>query len=212
MKLKPCAIPVKRVDLRRRYRRSAGLSLVEVLIALAISAILLTATMVAVDASFYAYATAANTAATQSATRMVTHRLLTLIRTSTAHGPLDADPDNDPPATITNDVITSPYMELMDADGNLIRIEYRPNQQELWMQQIPASGGTPVAQPVLGGVTNAVFYAKRRLNNDGLWVLERGTMDITVQPGVDQTLELENRVADPIRVIGSTMPRKLEAD
>ncbi|MCG8511438.1 MAG: hypothetical protein MI741_19665, partial [Rhodospirillales bacterium] len=62
----------------------------ELLISLAITAMLLTATMVAIDASFKAYAAAAETASTQTATRMIVNRLLAMVRTSSAHGPLEA--------------------------------------------------------------------------------------------------------------------------
>ena len=49
-------------DFRPKRSRSAGLSLVELLVSLAITAMLLTATMVAIDASFQAYAAAAESA------------------------------------------------------------------------------------------------------------------------------------------------------
>ncbi len=197
--------------------KARGLSLVEMLIALAITAILLTATMVAIDASFQAYAAAAETASTQSATRMVINRLLTLVRTSTAHGPLLDDPTDTPPVILLADgaTIESYYMELLDPDGNLIRIEYRDSTHattpnELWMIITPAGGGPDQEQPVLGGVTDAKFYTHRRYDNDGVLVLERGSIDLTVEADDDNTLALEGAELPPIRVIASTMPRKLE--
>ena len=70
-----------------RHRRHRGLSLVEMLISLAITGLLLAATMVALDVSFRAYADAAEQASSQAASRMIVNRLITMIRTSTAHGP-----------------------------------------------------------------------------------------------------------------------------
>jgi hypothetical protein len=35
-------------------------------------------------------------------------------------------------------------------------------------------------------------------------------MNFTVQPGEDATLSLENGKASPIRVVASTMPRRVE--
>ncbi len=196
---------------------SAGLSLVELLIALAITSMLLTATMVAIDASFQAYAAAAESASTQTATRMVINRLLTLVRTSTAHGPLLDDPTDTPPVVLLADgkTIESYYLTLLNTQGDLIRIEYRnathaTNPNELWMIMDPAGGGAQVEQPIMGGVTDAKFFTTRRLDKDGVLVLQRGTIDLTVEADEDNTLALEGAELPPIRVIASTMPRKLE--
>jgi type II secretory pathway pseudopilin PulG len=203
--------------LRPQHSRSAGLSLVELLVSLAITAMLLTATMVAIDASFQAYAAAAETASTQTATRMVINRLLTLIRTSTAHGPLLDDPSDTPPVVLLADgeTIESYYITLLNPQGDLIRIEYRdatyattPN--ELWLIIDPADGSAQQSQPIMGGVTDAKFYTHRRFDSDGVLVLERGSIDMTVQADDDASLALEGANLPPIRVIASTMPRKLD--
>lgn len=194
---------------RRAAGRCRGLSLIEVLVTLPIVAMLLTATMVAIDASFKAYGSAAEQAATQAATRMVVHRLLTLIRTSTAHGPLE--PSAGPPAvTISDDLLTSSYVELIDSKGRLMRVEYRSDVNELWLVHTPANGGAVVEQPLISGVESATFHCKRRRDADGLWVLERATLDLTVVPSDDATLEIENGGAPAVRAVASTMPRKLD--
>lgn len=193
-----------------RGARRAGLSIVELLMALAITAMLLTATMAAMNASFRAYADASEQASAQTGSRIVMHRLITLIRTSTAHGPLNADASVTPAATISGNTITSPYIELLDRSGNLVRMEHRANTQELWVIQTPLGGGTSVSQPILGGVTAATFTLTRRRDNEGIWVLERGTADISVQPGQDTTLALENGNSTTIRLIASTKPRRIE--
>mgnify|MGYP006908313544 CR=1 FL=1 len=184
--------------------------MVELLVSLAITAMLLTATMVAIDASFKAYAGSAEEAATAASTRLVTHRLLTLVRTSTAHGPLLPDATTDPPVTYdsTTSLITSHYLELIDTNGDLIRIEYDADTEQLMMTR--TGGGTTQTEPILAGVTSATFYAKRRLDRSGVFVLERGTMDLTIMPGADATLSLESGTSRAIRVIASTMPRRLE--
>lgn len=194
------------------HRRSVGLSLVELLIALAITAMLLTATMVAIDVSFQAYAVAAETASTQTATRMVVNRLLTLIRTSTAHGPLEEDLADNPPVVLQPDGVTleSYYIELLNPQGDLIRIEYRAADQELWLIIDPVDGSPQEQQPIMGGVTDAKFYTRRRLDKDGVWVLERGSIDMTVEADEDASLALEGANLPPIRVIASTTPRKLD--
>ena len=181
------------------------------IISLAISVVLLTATMVAIDTSFKSYATAAELASTQATSRLMTHRLLTLVRTSTAHGPLEPNALENPPVTLTNKVIQSHFLELLAPNGDFVRVEYRAALQELWVVITPAGRNRPVGEhPLLGGVTNAQFFARRRENEKGLWVLERATIDVTVQPGKDATLALESGNNAPIRIIASTMPRKLD--
>ncbi len=219
--------------------RHRGVSLVELLIALAITAMLLTATMVAMDVSFKAYADASEQASTHAATRMITQRVLTMVRTSTLHGPLTAqasrtrqlqDPEDPtrqysvtlPAATIAGNIITSPYMELITQDNQHVALMYvtyskpslvegQPTQslQELWLVTNP-DGAVLQGQPLIGNVTAASFTCLRRKNGAGLYVLERGSMDLTVQPDPDATLALESGHTPPIRVIASTMPRRVE--
>ncbi len=191
-----------------RLRR--GLSIVETLIALAISALLLTATMVAIDASFRAYADTAATATTQAATRLLTHRFMSMIRTSTAHGPLVPDAGSTPPVTLNGNTISSHYIELVDMRNNLVRLEYRAADEELWATSTPLGGGAATSQPLLSGVSDCQFFAQRRQDEDNVWVLERATMDLTVDSPPDATLAIENGAPQPIRMIASTTPRQLQ--
>ncbi len=198
---------------RRCFR---GFSLVELIIALTITAMLLTATMVAIDASFQAYAAAAESASTQTTTRLVTHRLLSLVRTSTAHGPLlpeaeytDGEGVTWPEVTLSGDTISSYYLELIDSKGDLIRIEHRAASEELWVTRTPFNGTAEPAQPLMGGVKSATFFAKRRYDADGILVLERASIDLTVEADDDNSLELETASNSEIRVVASTMPRRL---
>lgn len=202
-----CCAAVPRRPIRRRVH---GFSLVEMLISLAITAVLLTATMVAIDASFRSYATAAELASTQASSRLVTHRLIKLVRTSTAHGPLLPDLTSNPPITLSGNTIESWYLELIDPEGQLVRVEHRRDKQELWVIIHNSDGGVTLEQPILAGVTEAKFYAHRRRDRDGVWVLERGSIDLTIEPGRDSTLAIENGSNAPVRVIASTMPRKLD--
>ncbi|MEX0887478.1 MAG: hypothetical protein WD009_13670 [Phycisphaeraceae bacterium] len=195
------------------------------LIALAITALLLTATVVAVDVSFRAYAIAAESASTQTATRMVTHRLLTMIRTSVAHEPLtpgggvilyDPDPD-DEDAVLDQNTMVSNYIELLDTNNNHIRIEYNADEHRLYVTTTPypwtATGQT---RPLLGGVhlpegvDHGPFYLHRRIDRNGTFVLQRATMDIVVEPDEDNTLPVEAGNTQPVRMIASTMPRRLD--
>lgn len=191
-----------------RHARRRGLSLVELLVSLAITAALLTATMVAVDASFRAYASAAESASTQTSTRLSMHKLLTLIRNSTAHGPLSTI--DDPAANFVGDTYTSNYLELIDTKGDLITVSYDAAAQTLFVTTVPAGGGVGSTQPMLGGVTNAEFVLRRRRLPSGIWVLDRASVDVTVQPDTDNTLALEDGDTPLVRLVASTMPRRID--
>ncbi|MEM1353790.1 MAG: prepilin-type N-terminal cleavage/methylation domain-containing protein [Planctomycetota bacterium] len=206
------ASPARTRSTPRARRKALGLSLVEMIISLAITAMLLTATMVAINASFIAYASAAESASTQTSTRLVVHRLLALVRTSTAHGPLLPDSSADPPVTLSGFTLTSNYIDLVDPDGDVIRLTYVANEDMIYVTVTPYGTATATTEPLLGGVTDCTFYIQRRLDDDGVWVLDRGTVDFTVQPDDDSSLELEGGVTAPVRVIASTMPRKLESE
>ena len=75
---------MRRMNIKRR-----GVGLVELLLALSISALLLTATAVAVDASFKAYANNQEESSLLQQSRMALNRLVTSIRTSDTHAPTD---------------------------------------------------------------------------------------------------------------------------
>lgn len=201
-------------DPRVRSRaRCRGLSLAELLVALAITAMLLTATMVAVDASFKSYAVAAESASTQVSTRMVVHRLMTMIRTGVAQGPLTSADEvvGFPTPTYSGNNITSSYMIIEDNRGNLVTLEYRSADNMIYYTTEPVNGGTAVTQPLLGGVTSCTFRLRRRrdASTNFAWVLERGSVDMTVQPDADASLGLESGNSPPIQVVTSTAPRRL---
>ncbi|QQE12999.1 prepilin-type N-terminal cleavage/methylation domain-containing protein [Planctomycetota bacterium] len=206
----------KRLKNRAVIHRQRGLSLVEMLLSLAITAMLLTATMVAIDTSFRAYASAAESASTQAATRMVINRLLMMVRNSTAHGPLTLTSARsiDADATESDSTISCNYLEMLDSKGRLVRIEYNKDEQQLYVR-LDDNGNfifdsDETYQPLLGGVTQAVFHVRHRIDRQGVLVLERGSIDLTVMPDRDNTLSIESAEQSEIRVIASTMPRRVE--
>jgi Tfp pilus assembly protein PilV len=79
-----------RILRRSRRRRQGGLGLIELLVALSISAALLTAVAVATDTSFKAYAINEEQAALTQRARLAMHRMLTYIRTTKEHQPITA--------------------------------------------------------------------------------------------------------------------------
>ncbi len=108
----------------RRVRR--GFNLVELLMALTISATLLTATMVALDASFMAYQNTTEVASTHTISRLAMHRILTLIRTGTEFRPLPVSP--------LFPIQESEFIDFRLPDGGVISVEWDDVDEALYIR------------------------------------------------------------------------------
>jgi prepilin-type N-terminal cleavage/methylation domain-containing protein len=201
-----------------RNPRRRGLSLIEMLVSLAISALLLTGVMVGLDASFYAYAAAAESASTQSSSRLVMQRLIQMIRTATLHDAYD-------PANVLLTLgqpaagpVKSVGIQMVTAEGKLLKVWWavntaynNPDVGDL-NYSLDGSATTPLLEQVScqrNGPKPYIFTLASRSSDSGL-LLSRATVDLTVNSGADATLTLESvhRSAPPIRLISSTMPRR----
>ena len=194
------------IDSRRQRRsiavRRRGFNLVEVLIALAITASLLTATLVALDASFRAYQSTTEEVSTQSIGRIVMHRMLTLLRTGTEFGPYPADP--------RVNRIRSDYIEFRTQEDEVVTIRWDRNNEVLTYQ---IEGQAPVE--LLDGVVGTSDEEGNLLEPFTLEFeqgrrLYRASIDLSVEPNDVIDLEIEGDQARRIRLVGSAMPR-LEA-
>lgn len=183
--------------------RRRGFSLVEVLIAVSITAVLMTATLAALDASFRAYQSTTEEVSTHSIGRMVMHRLLTMIRTGTEFGPYPEDP--------RIRTVESDFLEFRTQTGDVVTLSWNRNDETLTYQ---VQGQSPVE--ILDGVVGTT-------NEDGTIVnpftleyangrkLYRASIDLTVEPDEVISLDIEGDKNDnELRFIGSAMPR-LEA-
>ncbi|MCH2161450.1 MAG: prepilin-type N-terminal cleavage/methylation domain-containing protein [Phycisphaerales bacterium] len=180
-----------------------GFSLIEVMIALAISAALLSATLVALDASFRAYQSTTEEVSTHSIARLVMHRLLTMVRTGTDFGPYPEDP--------RIRVIQSDFIQFKSQGGDVVTVRWNSSEHVLTYE---VEGHSPVE--LLGGVIGTrdgegqlvspfiLEYADGRR-------LYRATIDFTIEPDDLMDLDIEgDREDNDIRMVGSSMPR-LEA-
>jgi len=200
-------------------RRQAGLSLVEALVALAIIASLLTAITVALNASFHAYATASETASTQTGSRMVMHRLIGMIRTARLHDAYDPGDGSVTLALPSQPPVQSVGVQMIDPAGQLLKIWWAVNAPygdadlgDLWYQ-IDSSQSAPLLERVriqrTGQGDPYVFTLASRSEDGGL-LLSRATVDLTVEPGADATLALETvkSRSNAVRLVASTVPRR----
>src|SRR5690349_16358233 len=99
-------------------RRRHGVGLVELLVALAISAALLTATAMAIDASFKAYAVNQEQSDLTQRSRLAMYRITAVVRQTQAHQPGTTTFYNQFKAGKT---VTDTAIDMMDLSGKPIR-------------------------------------------------------------------------------------------
>jgi len=176
-----------------------GFNLVELLIALAITATLLTATIVALNASFMAYQATTEVSSTHAIGRLTMHRLMAMIRISD-----DFEPKPDNPL---DSVKTSDYMQFRNPNGEVIEVRWDEDSETLF---VSVDYGTEYA--LLEGV-------KPQYDSGGdpippfTLVYERGmhlyraTVDLLVQPDDNMSMTLDGNNVETIRLVASAMPR-----
>lgn len=202
--------------LAARVRRR-GFSLIEVLVALAITGTLLTAAVTALDTSFKSYKVTTEGASTHVIARMVISRLMTMVRTGTQFGPYPVDV-----LDAAQNPVHSNFMEFVSREDtvaqtkSIVRIELRdrddPNEgpHELWYVQTDYQSGVQVglnARPLLSGVQDARFTLEFSAGEN----LRRATVDLTIKPTSFQAVGIGGDISAPvIRLVSSVNPRKLE--
>ena len=190
----------------RRHRTARGFNLIEMLIALTITATLLAAVMVALHASFMAYQSTTEIASTHTIGRLVMHRMLTLIRTGQEFGPFPINPQDS--------IVASNEIEFLTPDSDLIRLE--------WFETADATHLIPNAlYAVINNGTPRVMLegVVPQEDDDGFPVLpftleyelgrklHRATIDITVVPDDNMSVDIDGDNQQQIRLVASAMPR-----
>jgi prepilin-type N-terminal cleavage/methylation domain-containing protein len=193
------------VALFRRARRRAGLGLVELMVALAIAASLLTATAVALDASIKAYQINLQQAALLQQARSAMNRILTTVRKTKLHAP-------DTAALRTsfagNTTVTDIGLQMLDDNNTLIIFRYdAPNQTVNLI-----AGG--VTHPLIRGVEDfqvtmePMRSAASAKVNGPFDLLKRAAVLITVKTTNQNSLGDEAPGKVHITLSASTMPRR----
>lgn len=181
------------------FRRRSGFSMIEMLLALSISAMLLAATMVALHTSFKGYQLTTESASTHVVSRIMMHRLLAMIRTGTDFGPYPVNP-------LLQPTLTSDYIQMVTGDGQILEIRYDASAQQINVILNPGTSDEQV-QPMLGGVSACTF----ELTYDIGPRLRQASVDITIEPNDDVSLSLEgDEGVPPIRLVASVSPRRLD--
>ncbi len=180
--------------LRRGHRR--GFNLIELLIALAITAALLSATMMALRASFMAYQSTTEVASTHTISRLVMHRMLALLRTGQDFGPL--------PLTPLDSIVDSNYIEFFTSNGQLITLDWVDADDTLYVV-LTDENGLETPYPLLEGVTSCNFTLEYELG----YKLHRATIDMTIVPDDNMSVDLDGDNQLVIRLVASAMPRMI---
>lgn len=191
---------------RRGLRR--GFNLVELLIALAITSALLTATMVALDASFRAYQSTTEVASTHTIARLTIHRMQALIRTGQDFGPFPTSP--------TTTTVASDFIEFRTPDLRVMALEYVVGDEALYVVLDPGET-TEARHLLLEGVTPTYDPPTSTADADRIrpFILEyaqgrnlhRATIDLTVVPDDNMGVTLDGNSTESIRLVASAMPR-----
>jgi prepilin-type N-terminal cleavage/methylation domain-containing protein len=196
------------IDMSNRSRtiRRRGFSLLELLVALAVSAMLLTAALVALDASFRAYRRTTEEASTHTISRLAMHRILALVRTGVDFGPI-------PPSPLEEE-IESDYLEVLTPDGRWVVIRWDGEGERLLVAVDSNDGEPGIARELLGGVEpqfhpdGAPIRPFRLAFEDG-WRVRRVTVDLSIKPDDDRSSAISSEETPSIRLVGSASPRAL---
>jgi prepilin-type N-terminal cleavage/methylation domain-containing protein len=196
-----------------------GFSLVELLIALAITAALLTAVMVSLNTSFMAYQATTEVASTHTISRLAMQRILALVRTGHDFGPYPTNPlDTDLAsdfiefATPSGQVLTIQWVEEADAgagfsDGEALYVivtdPYTSIQTPYKLLEGVKAQYRPLNDPDDPGGRIKPFALQYQKGRH----LYRATIDLTVVPDDNMSVALDGRNTDVIRLVASAMPR-----
>lgn len=183
----------------RRIRR--GFSLIEMLVALGICSALLTATLVSLHASFRAYQSTTEQASTHVIGRVVMHRVMGLVRNGVGFGPLPDDPREN---SIATDEMT--FMDDQDREITL-RLD---RQNSILLMQVGNGAEQALLEGVRGPVdTDGTQLGAFQLEYVNGYKLVRASFDLTVAADDTAQIAIEGNDVVPIRLVGSTAPRRI---
>ncbi len=202
-------------SMRGGPRARSAFSLVEMLIALAISAALLTATLAALNSSMQHYQSTTESASTHVVSRIVMHRILSMVRTGTDFGPIPADVLDPAQNPVRGNTIE--FVSQRDIDGGIdrvTRLEFRPGAMgaagELWYVLLQPADPPVILEerPLLPGVAAAEFALHF---SEDTWLLDRAQIDLTIQPNDSEDLTIEaGALPETIRLVASAAPRQTQ--
>jgi len=189
--------------------------MVEMLIALTVSSLLLSACLVALDGSFKSYETTTESASTHVVSRLVMHRVMAMLRQGEEFGPY-------PMGVLNPTKIESSYIEfvsfedLVAGSRQVTRLEKIPDplnpgsfllEYKRW-DYLNSALVRSFDSPLIRNLKDARFMLEYDIGP----VLTRATVDLTINPNNATTsaTSLASHMEAPVlRLISSASPRKL---
>jgi prepilin-type N-terminal cleavage/methylation domain-containing protein len=192
------AHPHRTIAAPLRARRA--FTLIELLIALAITATLLVAMLMALQASFRAYQATVEEASTHVTARVVAARLQAMVRTGASFGPLPADARD---ARVRGDNFSATL-----ASGETVAVRLDRASATLFVR-----AGDGPERALLSGVRGPVgddgaALGAFTLEFDKGTTLRRASFDLTVERNPDTQLAIEGDEVTPLRLVGTASPRR----
>ena len=188
----------------RRPRRR-GMGMVELMIAMSISATLLSAVAVAVDACFRGYRINQEQATLMQRSRVAQNFICTSIRTTKLHAPLSGEQKL---AFDSGATVTDTGLEMIDLNEKIVRFEWDAPTKRLL---VTAEGKTHV---LAYGVDDfAVRMEPMRSatsikTGGGYDLLARATVNLTVRTTEENSEASETTGLQTLTLSGSVMPRR----
>ncbi|MCP4758796.1 MAG: prepilin-type N-terminal cleavage/methylation domain-containing protein [Planctomycetes bacterium] len=182
-----------------RPRRQNGFSLVEVLIALAISVVLLLATMMALRSSFETYRRTAESVSTNVSGRLIVERLQMMIRGGVDFLPLPIGMNN----SVDSDTIS-----IQAANGTWTTVRWDAATDTIrWEQGADSWSMLEGVTQLVGGAGAPVSPFRMRFR-DGRW-MTHATVDLVVDGNGVTSTDLDLADVPEMRFVGSAMPRRV---
>ena len=203
---------------RRSHSSRPAFSIAELLVALMISSLMLTATLSALDASFKAYKATTESASSHVVARMVMHRLTTMIRTGEDFGPFPLNPITDP--VIVPDPPEIEFVTARDeatGEDTVVRLERRDAPTgsdapyELWYVQQQVLDDVPIGDPeeypLLTNVQSVIFTLRYDVGPR----LQYATVDLTIHPDdLEDAAIAANLESASMRMVTTIAPRRID--
>ena len=192
----------------RTYRRSArarGLGLIEMMLALAISASVLTAVATAIDVSFKSYAVNQENTMLMQRARLAMHRIANDVRITALHQPARGTTEYDDFVTgkivTVNDIFL--FMDVNEALSDIIHYQYDPTNKLILC--VNAAGDEYVVARSVEAFSVKMEPMKSEKN-----IRQGGQFDLLMRATITLTVKTDPSSTNPQTVTLSTsvMPRR----
>ena len=198
--------PGKRPGAPRRRRSPAAMAVIELLIALSIGSMVLVAVAYCVDAAFRAYSINQEQSDLMQKSRLAMHRILTAVRTTDAHAPVDATAKLGFEMGL---VVTDKAIDMIDVYNRHVGFEYDPANGTLI-----ATDKSGTEYVLLRGVENfevkfEPMKTQQSLRTGGPYDrLLRATVRLTVRTTGNSVDVDETVAAQRVTLSSSAVPRR----